>query len=102
MPNSRKRKNNKTGKPVSYKTPTPLTLAAFNRRLRPLLTSETLNDGALRDAIDNLTYEEVKMVASSHYEDLEYWLDTFADRHPTDERWNEWRSYRRFETANAN
>lgn len=102
MPASKKRKDKKTGKTVSYRTPTPLTLAAFNHRMRPLLTRGILNNGALWDATHELTLEEAKMVASSRYEDLEHWLDIFAERHINDERWNEWRSYRRFEIANAN
>jgi hypothetical protein len=84
---------------------TSATLAAFNRGMKVLGTKRCLDDSALWDATHDPSWNLDEVLAFANCEDIEQlkiWCDTFANRYPDDERWDGWRSYRRFETANAN
>lgn len=82
---------------------TSATLAAFNRGMKVLVNKRCLDRDALWDATHDLSLDEATKVANcTDIEELKIWCDTFANRYPDDGRWNGWRSYRRFETANAN
>ena len=95
-----KRKNPNRRK---YRPVTNATLAAFNRGMRVLVNKRCLDDSALWDATRDLSFDEATAIAScDDIEQLKIWCDTFANRYPNDSRWDGWRSYRRFETANAN
>ena len=99
MPKRNKR-NRHTYRPVTSNT-----FAAFNRGMRVLVSRRSLNLDALWDATHDpsISLEEARAIANeTDIEQLKIWCDTFANRYPDDERWDSWRSYRRFETANAN
>jgi hypothetical protein len=79
------------------------TLTTYAQGIRSVPSSQCLDVHAVRDAVNECSRDELHAIAQySQAEDLEAWMDIFALRYPEDERWDDWRTYRSYELADAN
>jgi hypothetical protein len=97
MPRSRKRKSARRYRPIS-----PVMLTAFSAGIRSIPARRCLDDSAVRDAIQQCSYDEALAIAAATEHGLKIWCDIFADRYPLDSRWDDWRRYRKGVLSYAN
>jgi hypothetical protein len=100
MPESRKRKCKRTGRPVSWRPASGLELARFGTGI-PAPMSRCIDDEALREAIYELSYSDASRVAHANRAQLMSWADTFAAERPDDARWDAWRRRRAWEMSSV-
>jgi len=106
MPRSRKRVG-KSGKPVSYRPISPILLTAFSAGIRNLPARRSLDESAFSDALNRLASQsrlgELQAMGSSTSEsELKTFCDMLAAENPADQRWDDWRNYRKSELSYAN
>jgi hypothetical protein len=107
MPRSRKRTDRKSDRPVTYRPVSPVLLTAFSAGIRSIPAPRSLDSRAVSDALNRLASQsrlgELQAMGSAATEsELKAFCDMLAAENPADQRWDDWRNYRKSELSYAN
>jgi hypothetical protein len=99
MPRSKPRKRN--GKPVRYRSISPALMTAYAAGQRFIPSQRCISQNAIWDVIKGASKSELSYLCIADKRQWLAWLDTWAESHPDDIRWNDYRSRRTYELGQA-